>query len=220
MAIHFALAGFGEDDEFVRQVAADRPGIGHHRDRLEPHAREGPQIGDEHAVVGMCRAFEVDVERVGVLHQKFAAAHQAKARPHLVAEFPLQVIEIERQILVGANVGAENVGDHFLVGRTEQHFALVPILDPQHLLTVVVVAPALAPQVGGLDRRHEEFDRAGAVLLLPDDPANLVENSQAEGKERINPRGLLTDHAGSEHQPMGRDFRLFRRFAQDGQKIA
>ena len=48
-----ALAGLGEDDELVAEVAADRAGIGAHRDRLQAHAREGAQIGDEHPVVGV-----------------------------------------------------------------------------------------------------------------------------------------------------------------------
>ena len=48
-----ALAGLGEDDEFVAEVAADRAGIGAHRDRLQAQPREGAQIGDEHPVVGV-----------------------------------------------------------------------------------------------------------------------------------------------------------------------
>ena len=80
--------------ELVAEIAADRPGIGAHRDRLQPHPREGPQIGDEHLVVGMLGAGRVEIEAVGVLHQEFAPAHHAKARPHLVAEFPLDVVEV------------------------------------------------------------------------------------------------------------------------------
>ena len=140
-----------------------------HRDRLQAQAREGAQIGDEHLVVGMPRAGLVEVEGIGVLHQEFAAAHDAEARPHLVAELPLDVIEVERQILVGPHIGAEDLGDHLLVGRAVEHVALVPVLDAQHLLAIVVVAPALAPQVGRLDRRHQHFDGAGAVLLLAHD---------------------------------------------------
>ena len=57
-----------------------------------------------------------------------------------------------------------------LVGP-EQHVALVAVLDAQHLLAVIVIAAGFAPQVGGLDRRHQQFDRAGAVLLLAHDLA-------------------------------------------------
>ena len=220
MAEHLALAGLGEDDELVAEVAADRPGIGAHRDRLEAEPREGAQIGDEHLVVGMPRAGLIDVERIGVLHQELAPAHQPEARPHLVAELPLDVIEVERQILVRAHIGAEDVGDHLLVGRPEQHVALVPILDAQHLLAVVVVASALAPQIRGLDGRHQQLDRAGAVLLLAHDLADLVEHAQAERQEGINPGRLLPHHAGAQHQPMRDDLGLLRRLAQDRQEIA
>ena len=93
MDVDPALAGVGENDEFVAEVAADRAGVGAHRDRLQPHAREGAQIGDEHLVVGMPRPGGIEIEAVGVLHQELAAAHHAKARPHLVAELPLDVVE-------------------------------------------------------------------------------------------------------------------------------
>ena len=117
MAEHLALAGIGQDDEFVAEVAADRPGVGAHRDRLQAHPREGAEIGHEHAVVGRLGALEVEVEGIGVLHQEFARAHDAEARPHLVAELPLDVVEVERQVLVRLDVGAEDLRHHLLVGR-------------------------------------------------------------------------------------------------------
>ena len=168
----------------------------------------------------MLRAGLIEVERVGVLHQEFAAAHQAEARAHLVAEFPLDVIEVERQILVGAHIGAEDLRDHFLVGRPVEHLALVPVLDAQHLLAIGVVAVALAPQIGRLDGRHQKFDGAGAVLLLAHDGADLLQHAEAERQEGINAGGLLADHAGAQHQPVRDDLGLARRFAQDGQEIA
>ena len=196
------------------------PDSGAHRDGLEAEPREGAQVGHEHLVVGMPRAGLVEVERIGVLHQEFAAAHQAEARPHLVAELPLDVIEIERQVLVGAHIGAENLGDHLLVGRPVEHVALVPVLDAQHLLAVVVVAAALAPQLGRLDGRHQHLDRAGAVLLLAHDLLDLLQHPQAERQEGVDAGGLLPDHAGAQHQPVRDDLRLLRGLAQDRQEIA
>ena len=84
----------------MAEVAADRAGIGAHRDRLQPHPREGAQIGDEHLVVGALGAGGVEVEGVGVLHQELAPAHDAEARPHLVAELPLDVVEVLRQVAI------------------------------------------------------------------------------------------------------------------------
>jgi hypothetical protein len=60
--------------------------------------REGAQVGDEHLVVGVDRAVLVEVEGIGVLHQELARAHGAEARAHLVAELPLDVVEVQRQV--------------------------------------------------------------------------------------------------------------------------
>ena len=143
-----------------------------------------------------------------------------KRGPHLVAELPLDVIEIERQILVGAHIGAEDLGDHLLVGRPVEHVALVPVADAQHLLAVVVVAAGFAPEIGRLDRRHQHFDRAGAVLLLAHDGADLVQDAQAQRQPGVDAGRLLADHAGAQHQPMRDDLRLLRRFLEDRQEIA
>ena len=167
----------------------------------------------------MARADLIEVERIGVLHQKFARTHHAEAGPHLVTELPLDVIKIERQILVGAHRGAENLGDHLLVGRPVQHIAVVPVADAQHLLAVIVVASGFAPQVSRLDGRHQDLDRAGAILLLADDGADFVQDPDAERQPGVTARRLLPDHAGAQHQPMRDDFRLFRRLLQNGQEI-
>ncbi len=202
------------------QIAADRPRLRAHRNRFQSHAREGAQVSDEHLVVGMRSSCLIEVERVSILHEEFAAAHQPEARAHLVAEFPLDVIEIERQVLVRLDVSAEDFGDHLLVGRPVQHVALVAILDAQHLLAIGVVASALAPQLGRLDGRHQQFDGAGAVLLLAHDLLDFLQHAQAERQEGVDAGRLLPHHAGAQHQPMRDDFRLFRRLAQDGEEIA
>ena len=204
----------------MAEIAADRSAFRDHRDRAQPHAGEAAQIGDEHAVIGVLGAGEIEVEGIGVLHQKFAPAHQPEARPHLVAELPLDVIEVERQVLVGPHIAAEDRGDHFLIGRPVQHVAVVPVFDPQHLLAVGLVAAALAPQLGGLDGRHQKLDGAGTVLFLADDAADLLQHPQAERQEGVNPGRFLADHAGAQHQPVRGDLRLFGRFAQIGQKVA
>ncbi len=167
----------------------------------------------------MRRACLVEIERIGILHQEFTATHQPEARTHLVTEFPLNVIEIERQVLVRLDVGAEDLGDHFFVGRPIQHIALVAILDAQHLLAVGIVASALAPEVGRLDRRHQHFDGAGAVLLLAHDLADLLQHTNAERQKGIDARGLLPHHPGAQHQPVRDNLGFFRRLAQNREEI-
>ncbi len=168
----------------------------------------------------MLGAFARQIEGIGILHQEFARAHGAEARTDLVAELQLDMIEIERQVLVGLDVGAEDIRDHFLVGRTVEHRPVLTVLDAQHLLAVGVVAAAFLPELGGLQRRHRKLDGAGAVLLLADDVVDLVEHPLAERQPGIDALRLLADHAGAQHQPVGDDFRLLGVFLQDGHEKA
>ena len=50
--------------------------------------------------------------------------------------------------------------------------------------------------------------------------ADLLQHAQAERQPGVDAGRLLADHAGAQHQPMRDDLRLFRRFLEDGQKIA
>ena len=70
-----------------------------------------------------------------------------------------------------------------LVGRPEQHLALMAIGDAQHLLAVIVVAAALLPQLGRLDGRHQQFLRPGPVLLLADDLLDLRSTRKPSGSQ-------------------------------------
>ena len=161
-------------------MRADGAGIGAHRDGMDAHAREGPQVGGEHDVIGPLRALEVEIEGIGVLHIELAPAHDAEARPDLVAKLPLDVIEDSRQVAVAPDGLAEDLGDLVLVGRPIEHLSVVPVADPQHLRTIGVVATALAPQIGGLDRRHQEFLGAGAIHLLAHDRLDVLQDTETQ----------------------------------------
>ena len=215
-----ALAGGGENEELVGVVAADRSGIGAHRDRLQSHALVGADVADHVAVVGVQRVVFRKVEIVAVLHQELAAAHHAEPGTDLVAEFPLDVVERERQVLVGRDRRPEDVGDQLLVGRTVEHVAFVAVGDAEHLLAVDVVPAALAPEIRRLDRRHQHGDVAGAGLFLMHDALDVAQHLEAHGQPGIDPGAGLADHAGAQHQPVARDLRLGGGLLEHGQEIA
>ena len=56
--------------------------------------------------VAALEPFLVAVEAVGVLHRELAGAQDAGARPRLVAFLGLKVVEDQRQVPVGADLGA------------------------------------------------------------------------------------------------------------------
>ena len=202
------------------KIAADRARRGLHRHRLDAEPLEGAQIGQQLGVIAVARASLVEVEAVGVLHQKFATAHHAETRTHLVAEFPLDMVEGAGQFAVAFDLAGEERGDHLLVGRAIQHFAIVAVLDAQHFRAVGVVAARLAPQFGRLQRRHQHLDRASLVLLLADDLLDLLENAVAERQPGINPGRGLTDQAGAEHQLVADDLGARRALLHHGQERA
>ena len=171
-------------------------------------------------VIALPRALLVEIEAVGVLHQELAAAHHAEAGAHLVAELPLDVVERARQIAVALGGIAEDGGDHLLVGRPEEHLALVPVRDPQHFRPIGVVAAGLAPQVGRLDGRHQQLDRAGPVLLLAHDLLDLAEHAMAQRQPGIDAGGGLPDQPGAQHQLVADDLGVGGRFLGDGQEVA
>ena len=203
----------------MAEVAADRAGVGAHRDRLQAHAGEGAQVGHEHPVVGVDGAGLVDVEGIVVLHQELAAAHHTEARADLVPELPLDMIEVLRQVAVALHAIAEEHRDHLLVGRSVEHLAIVPVLDAQHLGPVGIVAAALAPQVGRLDGRHQHFLGARRILLLAHDALDVAQHAQAERQPGIDAGAGLANEAGAEHQPVRNDLRFRRSLLHRRQKV-
>src|SRR5262245_17637028 len=103
--------------------------------------------------------------------------------------------------------------------RTVQHVALVPVLDAQHFRAVGVVATALAPKVGKLQRGHQQLDCTRAILLLTHDLLDLLEHPKAERQPGVNAGSLLADEAGAQHEAVRHDLRFFRRFTQNGQEV-
>ena len=110
---------------------------------------------------------------VGVLHDEFARAHHAEARPHLVAELGLDLVEIDRQLPIALELAARDVGDDFLVGGPDHETAFVPVCQAQQLGPVFVPSPGFLPQLGRLDGRHQQFQRTGPVHLLAHDSLDL-----------------------------------------------
>jgi hypothetical protein len=72
----------------------------------------------------------------------------------------------------------------------------VAVGDAEHLLAVIVVAAALAPELRRLDRRHQHFESPCPVLLLADDLLDLLQHAKAERQPGIDAGGLLAEHAG------------------------
>ena len=171
------------------------------------------------AVVGVQGGLFVHIKVIAVFHKKLASAHHAETWPHFVTEFPLDLVKRQRQVFVAAHMGAENVGDLFLIGWAIQHIAPVAVGNAQHFSAVIVIAPAFAPQVCRLDGGHQDRDVAGARLFFMHDLLDLAQNLQAQRQPGIDTGAGLLDHASAQHIAMAYNLGLGRVFFHDGQEI-
>ena len=114
----------------------------------------------------------------------------------------------------------EDIGDHFLIGRAEQHFAFVAVTNAEHFLAVIIIAPAFAPQLRRLDGRHQDFLRPGAVLFFTHNLFNAAQHAQARRQPGIDARRGLANQPRTQHEAVRGDLRLGRGFLESRQKGA
>ena len=197
-------------------TAADAAGVGEHRAKLDAQAGEDVGVGGVHALIGFGETGLIDVKRIGVLHDELARPHYAEARADFVAELGLDLIKIGGQIAVAADLVAYQIGDDFLVGRTEAERALVPVLDAQQLGAILLPAPGFLPQVGRLHHRHQDFLCARGVHFLAHDGFHLAQDAQTQRQPTVQSGREFADHAGAQHQLMADDLRFRWSFLERG----
>ena len=145
----------GEHLEFVRRRTADLSRVRGYGAKLQTQAREDPHVGVVHGLVGLEHPGLVRIEGIGILHDELARAHHPEAGTNLVAELGLDVIEVDRQLLVALQFPARDIRDHLFGGRLDHEVALMAVLDAQQVGAVFVPASGFLPQLGGLHDRHQ-----------------------------------------------------------------
>ena len=213
------FTGFGQHMELVGAGTADGAVVGFNRAEVQAQAGEHVAVGLVHTVIGDLQRSGVGVEGVGVLHDEFAAAHQAEARADLVTEFGLDLVQVDRQLFVAVQLVAAQVGDHFFVGRAYAELTTVAVLEAQQLRAVFFPAPGFLPQLGWLDARHQHFQSACSVHFFTNNGFGLAHDPQAHGQPGVQARSKFANHAGAQHQLMADNNRIGRRFFLCGEQI-
>ena len=124
---------------------------------------EDPVIGFDVERVASIQPLDIAVEAVGVLHRELSGPKHGGAGTQLVALLGLQVIEPQWQVTVGADVDRDVVGDVLLVGHREHEVRVLAVSQLEQL--VDVVAAREAPQLGGLEHRHQHLVGADRIEL-------------------------------------------------------
>ncbi len=196
------LADGGLGEELLGLRAAHRAGRRLDDDVLEAEPVEDPDVGVAVLLVAGVQAGVVDVEGVGVLHHELAAAQQARAGPRLVAVLRLDLVDRERQVLVGVVEVLHHEGEHLLVGRAEQVVGALAVLEPED--AVAVLGPPVGRLVGllGQQRRERQLLGADAVHLLADDVLDLAQHLQAQRQPGVDAGRGAADVAGADEEPV------------------
>ncbi len=113
------LAGVGDGHELVGVLAADGPAVGLHHHGRQAAAVVDSLVGPLHFLVADVQGLPVGVEAVEVHHVEFPDAEQAAARPRLVAELGLYLVEQLGQVAVASHLVAGQLGDDLLVRGAE-----------------------------------------------------------------------------------------------------
>ena len=125
------LAGFREHLELVRSTAANRAGIRLHHPKVEPGPLEHLRVRGVHPLVTRLVLVLAEVEGIGVLHDELTGAHHPEARANLIAKLGLDLVEVDRKLLVAANFATCDVGDDLFVGRSDAELAFVAVFEAQ-----------------------------------------------------------------------------------------
>ena len=169
-------------------------------------------------LVAGVQAGVVDVEGVGVLHDEFAAAQQARAGTCLVAVLVLDLVEAQRQVLVRGVQVLDQQGEHFLVRGGQQVVVALAVLEPEDALAVL--GPAVGGLVGLLGQQRREVDFLGADggHFLADDRLHLAQHAQPQRQPGVDARGGAADVPGADQQPVAGHLGVGGIFAQGAQE--
>ena len=198
------LADGGLGEELLARRAAHRAGGRLDDDVLEAEPVEDPDVGVAVLLVGLLEPGVVDVEGVGVLHDELAAAQQPGAGTRLVAVLGLDLVDRERQVLVGRVEVLHHEGEHLLVRGTEQVVGALAVLEPEDV--GAVVRPASARLVGllGQQRRERQLLGADLVHLVADDVLDPAEDAEPQRQPRVDAGCGTADVAGADEQLVAR----------------
>ena len=198
------LADLGRREELLAGRAAHRPGHGRHDDELEAEPVEGRDVRVAVALVRALQAGVVDVERVRVLHDELASAQDAGAGSRLVAELRLDLVDHERQVLVGGVLALDQQREHLLVRRAEEVVRALAVLEAEEGVPVLRPAVGLLVRLPWEQRREVHLLEAGAVHLVADGVLDVAVHEEAEGQPGEDARRHPPHVAAAHEEPVAR----------------
>ena len=208
------LTDGGRVQELFTAGAAHRAGLRGHNDDLQAQALENALVCGAVRHVRLVQALIVNVEGVGVLHDELAAAQQTRAGARLIAVLGLNLVQVDRQVLVGGVQVLHQQGEHFLVGGRQQHVCTLTVLEAEEVIAVLVPAVSCLVGLAGQQCGEVNFLRADGVHLFTDDVLDLAQYLQAQGQPGVHAGGCAADVTGADQQLVAGDLSVYGVLAQ------
>ena len=180
------LAGFGQYHEFVGITSPNGAGIRFNGPEFQTASLKYSIVSLVHGLVTAVGPRLIHVKAVGVFHDEFAAAHNPETGADLIPELGLDLVEINGHLFVGMNLFSHQVRNHLFVGGPHAGLPVMTVLEPQQFTAIIFPPATLLPQLGRLNRGHENFDGACPVHLLPHNILHLPDGLKTDGKVCIN----------------------------------
>ena len=96
------------------------------------------------------------VEGICILHHKFASTNHACTRTEFIAILGLNLIQSNRQILVGGIHILDHQGEHFLSSRHEQIVCIMTIFYTEEVISILF--PTVRSSVWIFWQKHRKFN--------------------------------------------------------------
>ena len=95
---------------------------------VQLHSAQNTLVAVVHFLIGGIETGLVEMEGIAIFHDELASTHDPKPWTSFVAKFSLNLIKIYRQLSLGLDLSAKNVGYDLFVGRAKAEVSLMAIL--------------------------------------------------------------------------------------------
>src|SRR5690606_2167175 len=212
------LADSGRVQEFFGLGSAHGTCLSEHWNNFQAQALEDLQVRTAVGHVGLIQTFIIDVKGVGILHDEFTAAQQASTWACFVAVLVLDLVQVNRQVLVRVVQVLNQQREHFLVAWSQDVVRSLAVLEAEQAIAVFSPTSGLLIRFTWQQCREVNFLCTNSVHFLANDSFNSRKDLQTQRQPGINTRGRTTDVTSAYQQLMAGDFGVNRIFTQGAQE--
>ena len=198
------LADLHRCQELLGLRAAHRARHGRHDHVGQPHAVEQFDVGRAVFGVRLVESRVGQVEAVGVLHDELARAQQPGPWASLVPILGLDLVEVQRQVLVGAGDVLHHQGEHLLVRRRKEEVGPLAVLEAEQVVAVLGPPPGRLVRLTGEERGEVHLLETGLVHLVAHHVLDVAEHLPPERKPRETAGGRTPDVSRPDQQSVAR----------------